>query len=846
LTPICPNKIQRTLCIGLGGTGRDILMQIRRLIIDRSGSLDALPVVSFLHIDTDKGAGNLSGLSTGGTYYGENILFTPAERVIATMTSEEVDNLIQELEQRREFDRYSPYNLMGRWLQPNLIDNIRSIEHGTGGIRAAGRLSFFHNYRKIKKAIKTAESRTKGHETTLVKRELTIEPGLNIFLVGSLCGGTGSGIFLDIAYSLRQVYGDADTQLIGYWIISPELYGNTPNMNANTYAALAELDRYSVTNTNFQVCYDPQELACIDSDRPPFDLTYLVADPTNDRNKLFNTIARKIRLDFSNEKSNVVNSCEPKSEQQSVLLNSPNYLMFGLAKIYRPQERIEQIALNQIGLQTILFWLRGQIQSCDPKALLDRFFLECSIDANHRFLPDRLQALVTDSSNRTFSENLEIWSTKIEGEITAVKTAIDRQRVSSRLGSECRDLFFQVSPKSSDRIDSKWIVQIENCQMKLSQIVSKDIFTFLEKLLAPSGVDFSFNNARSWLEAILTDLDRERREIEEFLFVQARLLSIDDLDRKLLTWECRLQDIESQKGLLGLTDKNKQKILCFQSELKQTLADLINEIDRNFNFHLYQAALVTNRELVKFVRSLIAEFSKLNAVLRSVERIYRRKIEELERLNPDDIAGEALFSNNDVEFYKQKLLSEKDEDSTSIEIGEKILLSGFSLKPSLIYLSIEIVDSEVVGESHFTYYPAYHLDDRVMYEQFSSIINKHFTAQIMNSSTGVIQKLLDSYSHDDIQTIIMQLLDRSQPLLPLVKDKHLDRIWETISFSQDIDGYSQKFRDLLSSYMNMNESNFRSIESDREIVIVREQSFSDISQIMSMDRMREHHQNQLD
>jgi len=91
------HKIQRTLCIGLGGTGRDVLMQIRRLIIDRYGKLDALPVVSFVHIDADKGAGNLSGLRTGSTYRGENILLTPAERVTSTMKSQEIDELIRGL-----------------------------------------------------------------------------------------------------------------------------------------------------------------------------------------------------------------------------------------------------------------------------------------------------------------------------------------------------------------------------------------------------------------------------------------------------------------------------------------------------------------------------------------------------------------------------------------------------------------------------------------------------------------------------------------------------------------------------------------------------------------------------
>jgi hypothetical protein len=45
--------IKRTIIIGLGGTGRDVLMRIRRFIIDKYGKLSNLPVVSFVHIDTD-------------------------------------------------------------------------------------------------------------------------------------------------------------------------------------------------------------------------------------------------------------------------------------------------------------------------------------------------------------------------------------------------------------------------------------------------------------------------------------------------------------------------------------------------------------------------------------------------------------------------------------------------------------------------------------------------------------------------------------------------------------------------------------------------------------------------
>ena len=45
-----------TVIVGLGGTGKEILIKIRRMIVEQYGSLDALPIVSFLHIDTEQNA----------------------------------------------------------------------------------------------------------------------------------------------------------------------------------------------------------------------------------------------------------------------------------------------------------------------------------------------------------------------------------------------------------------------------------------------------------------------------------------------------------------------------------------------------------------------------------------------------------------------------------------------------------------------------------------------------------------------------------------------------------------------------------------------------------------------
>ena len=243
--------VKRTICIGLGGTGKNVLMQLRRLIVDRYGDLNELPIISFVHIDTDKSASQNSGLRTGNTYHGVSLSFRDAEKVSATMSSKEVTNFVQGLERRNKSDRPSPYDHIGRWFPPQLLSNIKAVEEGAKGIRPVGRLAFFHNYSQIRKAIETAEKRTRGHEANLLQKGLYLEPGLNIFVIGSLCGGTGSGMALDTAYSLRKDYGDQGAQLFGYLVISPELYGNNASQSANTYAALKELNHYTTPGSQF-------------------------------------------------------------------------------------------------------------------------------------------------------------------------------------------------------------------------------------------------------------------------------------------------------------------------------------------------------------------------------------------------------------------------------------------------------------------------------------------------------------------------------------------------------------------------------------------------------------------
>ena len=849
--------IQRTLCIGLGGTGRDVLMQIRRLIIDRYGKLDALPVVSFVHIDADKGAGNLSGLSTGSTYRGENILFKPAERVITTMTSQEIDELVRGLERRGEFDSSSPYEHIGRWLPPQLIRNVKAIEDGAGGIRPVGRLSFFHNYRKIREAIQTAEDKTRLHSQRLMEQGLTVQPGLNIFVVGSLCGGTGSGMFLDVAYSLRQAYGDIENQLIGYWIASPELYGNTPSMNANTYAALKELNHYAAINTRFKACYDPQQLVNIDSDRPPFDFTYLVSNKTasdykiTEQSKLCNVIAHKIFLDFGDELTTVIKSQKDNFKDKLTRLdnhprrNVQRYLTFGLAKIYVPQERIVQIALNKIRQRLIGFWQRGIGQSTDPQVLLDRFLLKCGTSASNRGLPQRLQAIVVDNK-KTFAQALKIWNDKVTQEINAVQTEADRTQLLSQLASECRAQFRRVQPGETEDIRGMWLTQIQRKQPELCQATGREIFEFLEQLLSPSSQDFSLNSGRSWLEALLTDLNRQQRELEDYLQTKTGLSTSDEIETKWRNGERRLQDIENQKGFLGILNNNKQKNQQFRSESVQIFTDLKKLIQQNFDYQLYQTALAVNQGLVNFVQSLITESSQIDTLLRSVDATYQRNIEDLERLNPDEITGEALFSPNDIDACYRELLVEKDEKSTLIVISKQVLTEEFAFEESLVNLLIKFTDRETRADGEWLIYVvSSQVDKQLMEKGIKIAIDKRFATQKVNALQGVVVRFLEKYPFNAANSRIQQILAESKPLLPLIKDGYFyedqGNKSEIIAFKQADDSYSHQFNELLTNQIGIQRSVLKAVQNDGEIVIVNEYAAFPLRLIQGLDKMREHY-----
>lgn len=158
-----------------------------------------------------------------------------------------------------------------RWKNPALRALLTG--RGANGIRQASRilLSFDDGFNRVKKTLasKIAQLCAVNHG----------KGQLIVYVLAGISGGTGSGIFIDIPYIIRQVCRDAalpDVKIEGY-IFLPDSYPveiDAPYLKSNAYAALKELDFY-MNVANGEDTY--------------FDATYAGGYTVHSRENIFNT-----------------------------------------------------------------------------------------------------------------------------------------------------------------------------------------------------------------------------------------------------------------------------------------------------------------------------------------------------------------------------------------------------------------------------------------------------------------------------------------------------------------------------------------------------------------------------
>ena len=156
----------------------------------------------------------------------------------------------------------------------------------TTGVRALGRLAFCDNYRAIVRRLQMElDACLEPNALPGAARQSGLGLRSNrprVYVVANLAGGTGGGVFLDLAYTLRAMLrqmGYAQPDVVGLLLLPPVDRHRTRVLPlGNACAALTELSYYSSPTSVFTARYHEREAPVQDPD-PPFSRCFLLQMP---------------------------------------------------------------------------------------------------------------------------------------------------------------------------------------------------------------------------------------------------------------------------------------------------------------------------------------------------------------------------------------------------------------------------------------------------------------------------------------------------------------------------------------------------------------------------------------
>lgn len=235
-------KHNPSLVIGLGGTGKRGIQAVKRYIVEngKEGGLSTnYPYLNFLSFDSSTNLLSNEAVSK----------FDGLDAREIRIQNHEVVSLTSAL---KGFD-ISNYRELQEWFPEDMAPFLGAgiFAQGCQQNRVLGRFLFAWNY------YQTIEPRLRRaiHSVKLDFQKAGVRAGTgkfhNVYLIGSLSGGTGSGMFLDMAYALRKVWyeelGDQRTLQIYAFVPGPSFfarYGATEYVIANHYSAMLEIDYF--------------------------------------------------------------------------------------------------------------------------------------------------------------------------------------------------------------------------------------------------------------------------------------------------------------------------------------------------------------------------------------------------------------------------------------------------------------------------------------------------------------------------------------------------------------------------------------------------------------------------
>lgn len=456
-------QIAPTLLIGLGGTGKEVLLRTRRRFFERFGEV-GLPLLSYLWIDTDMRNVDLEGEKYD--YLMERVAFGNDERVDLQLPGQSFSAYFRDPES---------YPHIFSWLDPSLA-SFGQVVDGAGQKRPFGRLTFFHHQRRIRDRILAMKNDVLGavaaeRLTELCQRHGLQEPKvdrsrIDVIFVFSVAGGTGSGMFLDAAFFVRDALAGNSPSQTAYLflpsVFNPDIKTQAGEpIYANGYAALKELEHYSLAKDLLRRKDDAREGSTFHSESdhhfrvewsrgdkrsligPPFNTCYLLDNQSakarqalrpGEKKSLCDMVAEAIFLEFNegnfaalkrSTRSNLEQFLLAKVDMDYVEQDSAKTLFtetfscrfssFGLTKLFVPADRIRRSNAYRLAIEVVRGLLNSPPQPGDLSLQLKQHHFEPMGLSERQVIrglalnDDNTDKLIHEELKRRIAEAEETW-----------------------------------------------------------------------------------------------------------------------------------------------------------------------------------------------------------------------------------------------------------------------------------------------------------------------------------------------------------------------------------------------------------------------------------------------------
>jgi hypothetical protein len=216
--------MKKKLYLGLGGAGSSSIAKIKANILEEYGEIP--PSIKFLVIDVD---GNC-----------ENHLASDYLHISINPNS---------------FTEAISDEKINDWLLNS--DGITASDMGARQIKSMGRFAYWLNQIAVEKAIKSKLIDLQSFNVLLDSKYDVEDSFPEVEMIYSSAGGTGAGIYLDLAWFIRRI--NSEIKINASIIMGSLFHDLHPNLNVNgnTYATLLEIDHLqsSKLNVNYNAHY---------------------------------------------------------------------------------------------------------------------------------------------------------------------------------------------------------------------------------------------------------------------------------------------------------------------------------------------------------------------------------------------------------------------------------------------------------------------------------------------------------------------------------------------------------------------------------------------------------------